>query len=367
MMTTNGTHSAFQSAMLQRVSRTYALTIPQLPDGLREVITNAYLLCRIADTIEDEPDLSPSRMQEFLELFLEVVEGRAEAEPFARELRTRLSHATPAEEHDLVAETARVVRITHGFRAAQRRPLERCLRIMAHGMVEFRPLRANGGLKDMQHLKSYCYHVAGGVGEMLADLYCDHSPEIAARRDELNSLSVWYGEGLQMTNVLKDVWEDYRRGVCWLPRDVFGGAGVDLRKLSTERRKPGFAMGLDELVAATHGHLDMGLRFILAIPAQETGIRRHMLWTLGLAVLTLRRVHSCRRFRAAGEIRLSPLAVRAMLAGATAAAHSDVALRAFFNTLTRRLGAEPTGDGRPRTGNDGRALSGDVAVTSDPA
>ena len=338
MTTANGTHFAFQSGMLKRVSQTYALTIPQLPDGLREVVTNAYLLCRIADTIEDEPALSPSAMQEFLGRFLEVVEGRAEAEPFARKLGACLSPATTAAgEHDLVAETARVVRITHGFRAAQRRPIERCLGVMSNGMVKFRPFAANGGLEDMGHLDSYCYHVAGVVAEMLADLYCDHSPEIEARRHDLFALAVSYGQGLQMTNILKDVWEDYRRGVCWLPGDVFRGAGVDLRKLAAERREAGFARGLDELVAVTRGHLDRGLRFILVIPAQETGIRRHMLWTLGLAALTLRQVHSSRRFRAAGEIRLSPLAVRAMFAAASAFSHSDSGLRAFFNGLTRRL------------------------------
>ena len=337
-MTATGTHFAFQSAMLKRVSQTYALTIPQLPDGLREVVTNAYLLCRIADTIEDEPALSSSGMEEFLGCFLEVVEGRAEAEPFARKLGACLSPAaTAAGEHDLVAETARVVRITHGFREAQRRAIERCLGVMSSGMVEFRPFGAGGGLRDMRHLDSYCYHVAGVVAEMLADLYCDHSPEIEARRDELFSLAVSYGQGLQMTNILKDVWEDDRRGVCWLPGDIFRRADVDLRKLAADRRKPGFARGLDELVSATRGHLDGGLRFILVIPAQETGIRRHMLWTLGLAVLTLRRVHSCRRFRAAGEIRLSPLAVRAMFAAASAFSHSDSGLRAFFNGLTRRL------------------------------
>jgi farnesyl-diphosphate farnesyltransferase len=49
----------YQDQILPHVSRTFALTIPQLPLGLRTAVTNAYLLCRIADTIEDEPALSP--------------------------------------------------------------------------------------------------------------------------------------------------------------------------------------------------------------------------------------------------------------------------------------------------------------------
>ena len=43
----------YQDRILPHVSRTFALTIPQLPPALRTPVTNAYLLCRIADTIED--------------------------------------------------------------------------------------------------------------------------------------------------------------------------------------------------------------------------------------------------------------------------------------------------------------------------
>jgi farnesyl-diphosphate farnesyltransferase len=46
-----------QSVHLANVSRTFALTIPLLPLPLRDWVGNAYLLCRIADTIEDDPEL----------------------------------------------------------------------------------------------------------------------------------------------------------------------------------------------------------------------------------------------------------------------------------------------------------------------
>ena len=56
----------YQTDILQGVSRTFALTIPQLPGPLRDVVGNAYLLCRITDTIEDEPSLSPIQKQGLL-------------------------------------------------------------------------------------------------------------------------------------------------------------------------------------------------------------------------------------------------------------------------------------------------------------
>ena len=102
---------AYQAELLQRVSRTFALTIPQLPTGLRDVVENAYLLCRIIDTIEDEPALSARQKRVFWERFIDIVAGRDTVEPFARELGAGLSSSTPTSEHDLIANTARVIRI----------------------------------------------------------------------------------------------------------------------------------------------------------------------------------------------------------------------------------------------------------------
>ena len=47
------TDASYQESILPLVSRTFALTIPELPQPLSGVVTTAYLLCRIADTIED--------------------------------------------------------------------------------------------------------------------------------------------------------------------------------------------------------------------------------------------------------------------------------------------------------------------------
>src|SRR5689334_11543788 len=61
---------AFQARMLAGVSRTFALTIPQLPPELARVVSNAYLLCRIVDTIEDEPGISPAMKRELCAEFV---------------------------------------------------------------------------------------------------------------------------------------------------------------------------------------------------------------------------------------------------------------------------------------------------------
>jgi farnesyl-diphosphate farnesyltransferase len=333
----------FQAAMLRRVSRTFALTIPQLPDRLCDVVSNAYLLCRIADTIEDEPELSLRQKQAFSERLVEVVAGRDAPGPFAQDLASSLSSSTSAAERDLACGAARVLRITYGLRARQRRALERCLEIMTRGMVEFQRLATPGGLLDLAQMDRYCYCVAGVVAETLVELFCDYSSVIDERRDELLARSVSYGQGLQMTNILKDIWDDSRRGTCWLPRSVFEASGFDLQALSGGQAHPGFARGLAKLVAITRGHLVEGLRFILLIPARETGIRRHLLWTLGLSTLTLRRLHSTPSFRQGQEVTLSRSSIGTVMLLTSSLTRSDAALKLLFAAATRVLPRpEPT-------------------------
>ncbi|MCY4428614.1 MAG: phytoene/squalene synthase family protein [Halieaceae bacterium] len=324
---------AYQEEILQGVSRTFALTIPQLPGSLRYVVSNAYLLCRITDTIEDEPALSLEQKQIFSERFIEVVAGREPAQPFADELGALLSSSTTATEHNLIANSARVIRTTNRFRETQRKALERCVRIMSRGMVEFQQTACLDGLDDLPHLDRYCYHVAGVVGEMLTELFCDYSEEIAERREQLLALAVSFGQGLQMTNILKDIWDDQCRGVCWLPRDVFVAAGYDLRSLSTGQTGPGFVKGLHELLAVARHHLANALEFIMVIPSSETGIRRHCLWALGMAVLTLRRIHAKPQFKNGQEVKISRYSVRAVTAATSILVRSNMALRFVFKLL----------------------------------
>ena len=332
---------AYQTEALRGVSRTFALTIPQLPGPLRDVVGNAYLLCRITDSIEDEPGLTPPQKRQFAGRFVDVVEGRADAEDFARELGASLSPSTTASERDLVANTPTVIRITKGFGEGQRRALARCVRIMAEGMSEFQQLDTSGGLRDLQELDRYCYVVAGVVGEMLTELFCDYSEEIGERRDDLMPLAVSFGQALQMTNILKDVWEDLRRGACWLPRDVFLRVGFDLRGLPGGRDDPAFGRGLAELVGIARGHLADALRFVQLVPARETGIRRHCVWALGMAVLTLRRIHATPGYRSGQEVKISRRSVGAVTTWGSLAARWNPALGLLFGALARGLPVPP--------------------------
>jgi farnesyl-diphosphate farnesyltransferase len=335
------TDEVYQDQILPYVSRTFALTIPQLPPALRTAVTSAYLLCRIADTVEDEPALSAADTHVFLQRFKAVVALHEDPEALASALGRRLSESTLAKEIELVLNMARVIRITARLEPAQRAAIERCVHLMCDGMPHFQRTASLRGLPSMRDLDDYCYYVAGVVGEMLTELFCVHSPEIARNRAALAERAVSFAQGLQMTNILKDVWEDRSRGACWLPQDLFSRYGVDLAKLSAENSDARFAAGMRELVGIAHAHLCNALDFTLYIPAREAGIRRFCLWAVGLAVLTLRRIHANPGFTASAEIKISRSAVRATRLLTGIALGNDWLLRRLFRAAAHGLPLAP--------------------------
>jgi farnesyl-diphosphate farnesyltransferase len=72
----------FATAVLPEVSRTFAISIRFLPGVLGRAVLTAYLLCRIADTIEDDGAAAPERKAELLDAFLRCLADRDAAEAF---------------------------------------------------------------------------------------------------------------------------------------------------------------------------------------------------------------------------------------------------------------------------------------------
>jgi farnesyl-diphosphate farnesyltransferase len=321
---------AYQRGVLPGVSRTFALTIPVLPDALAVVMTNAYLLCRIADTIEDDPGLKPEQKSQFHTRFIAVVKGAHAAEEFARDLAPLLSERILPAEHDLVRNTPAVIRVTHGFSGEERAALTRCVAIMCRGMPEFQRNKSLRGLEDLDELAEYCYYVAGVVGEMCTELFCLHCPELAAKREHMLRLAVSFGQGLQMTNILKDIWEDRQSGACWLPRSVFARGALDLERLEAWHTQPAFRDGLHELIGVGHAHLRNALEYTCLIPKREAGIRRFCLWAIGLAVLTLRNIYRNPTFRSGNEVKVSRRTVKATVLTTNLTLMSNRALKLMF-------------------------------------
>ena len=331
----------YQDYILQGVSRTFALTIPQLPPGLREQVGNAYLLCRLADTIEDDPDMPFADKRDFSDRLVAVIEAPEQSPALARDLSAVLARNTPVAEQDLVAHTERVIRVTRSFSQTQRAAISRCVRIMTQGMAHYQERPPRHGLDDLPALNDYCYYVAGVVGEMLTQLFCDylrnHSETALKPEPEMMRLAVSFGQGLQMTNILKDIWDDKERNICWLPRRLFEQRGLSLDQLKAVRTSPVFAEGMRELVSIAHSHLRQALEYTLAIPAREPELRRFCLWCIGLAVMSLRKIHRRPDFTAGAQVKISRSTLYSTVWFCNSFAHSDRMLRGLFRAAALGL------------------------------
>ncbi|TAM99136.1 MAG: squalene/phytoene synthase family protein [Rhodanobacteraceae bacterium] len=328
---------AYQERILPAVSRTFALTIPQLDPRLRTVIANAYLLCRIADTIEDEHALPGDVKQQFHDRFTRVVGSTEDPASFARDLAPLLKGNTLATERDLVAHTPDIIEVTDGFNLTQRESLARCIRVMCTGMPRFERDASTAGLADMREMDRYCYYVAGIVGQTLTELFCDYSPRIAEQRAAMSSLDVSFGQGLQMTNILKDFWEDRDRGVCWMPHDLFARAGINLEDIRRSNVPAAFGRAYAQLIGVAHSHLRNALDYTLLIPEKEVGIRRFCLIALGLAMRTLASILAKPEFTAGAQVKVSRQVVKKVVIATRLFAGYSRVLQRWFARMAEGL------------------------------
>ncbi|KAF3981713.1 MAG: phytoene/squalene synthase family protein [Methylococcales symbiont of Hymedesmia sp. n. MRB-2018] len=327
----------FQAILLEGVSRTFALTIPQLPNKLYPAVANAYLLCRIVDTIEDEVSLNTQQKEYFCSAFIDIVKTGNNADAFAKELAPLLSEQTIPAEHSLIQLTDRVITITHSFASEQIEALSCCVETMAKGMPTFQALDLSAGLNTMADMDNYCYYVAGCVGEMLAKLFCHYSADINIHKAELLTLSTSFGQGLQMTNILKDIWDDAQRGVCWLPQDIFTETGFDLKNLTAETNDENFRLGLAHLISIAQQHLHNALKYTQLLPSNETGIRNFCLWALGMAVLTLNNIKKNLDFNHSDQVKITRKDVKKTILASKLTARSNILLSLLFNLTSRNL------------------------------
>lgn len=327
----------FQFELLHGVARTFALTIPQLPAELVDVVANAYLLCRIADTIEDETGIDTAQKCALAEQFIDVVAGQASAEDFAQRFTSMLSARRLPAEKQLIQHASRVVGITHEFNTAQQAALTSCVTVMSKGMVYYQANASLGGLLSMNQFNNYCYHVAGVVGEMLTALWCEAVPEMMPHQDRLQQLAVSFAQGLQMTNVLKDIWEDYRRGVCWLPRDIFKQAGFNLDHLAERHQSEAFERGMKQLIQISRAHLDNAVAYLELVPPRQTGIRKFCLWAIAMALLTMANIYRRPNFDSGDQVKISRFSVLSVIGVSRFVVSSQRLSEYFLNFCARRL------------------------------
>jgi farnesyl-diphosphate farnesyltransferase len=221
--------------LLTRTSRTFALAIPELPEPTRREVEIAYLLFRIADTFEDATLWSPARKTAALAEFEALVAEDPEADAIAL---ARAWHDDPPVEHEgyveLLGRTDDVLAALAELRPGAQRVIRRHVARTARGMADYARRDGELDLQTLEELRDYCYVVAGIVGEMLTELFVLERPELSAAAPGLETRARYFGEGLQLTNIVKDAAGDVEEGRSFLPsgtshKEVFALAREDLR------------------------------------------------------------------------------------------------------------------------------------------
>ncbi len=87
--------------------------------------------------------------------------------------------------------------------------------------------------RDWQELRLYCHRVAGVVGQLSAGIFGYTQPQTLEYAEHL-------GLAFQMTNIIRDVGEDARRGRIYLPLDELAKFGVNVEQLLAAKHTPQF-------------------------------------------------------------------------------------------------------------------------------
>jgi geranylgeranyl pyrophosphate synthase/phytoene/squalene synthetase len=321
--------AAFELKMLPEVSRTFALSIEALPAPLRDAVRTAYLLCRIVDTIEDDPRIELERRNALFGAFRDLLRGTGDVEAF----RNAPEWRAPGADAELCRGAHHVFdsfgRLDPGMQAAIRPSVLE----MAEGMQQYRSRVARDGqvrIRDFEDLDRYCYFVAGTVGRLLTGLFLRFAPpNEPGLGSELERKAVPFGQGLQLVNVLKDVDADLARGVCFVPEvllEEHGLSRAEFEALDPAARRPVWR----KVAERARGHLEDAVEYTLAWPAEGPGraVRFFCAVPLGLALATLAVLETD-----PARSKIDRARVLAIFSDAREAAGDDGRLRAFFAAL----------------------------------
>ncbi len=277
---------------LPKVSRTFAPTIRLLPKGLEIPVTVAYLLCRIADTIEDSPRLSLREKDQMLTLFNRLFsEHQSPDAPFWKEVSC-FAGETPDDE--LVRNSRRIFAVYNTFSPVLQKHIGKWVVEMSRGMQQFAQSSFKprfSFLKSMQELDEYTYYVAGTVGYLLTELFSFYSTKITPRiKHRLEQLAESFGKGLQLVNIIRDMTTDLRRGQSYIPDELLKKYQLTHSSIFEKENAARAEMMFNELIENAVAHLDRALDYILLIPKEETRIRLFCMLPLFWALRTLEKI-----------------------------------------------------------------------------
>ena len=271
-----------QYEMLRQVSRTFALSVEQLPRTLRDILTISYLLFRVSDCLEDHEAMEVERKVQLLRLWARVLSREVSPE----NLTARVSDLDHRDPEVYVAQHAGEI-----IEQLDRFPSEIQEAIRLHvigtslGMARW---QAHGPfVEDEEALDDYMHQVAGRVGYLLTDVFAWYSPTIRRCKTQLMPQAREFGLALQTVNVIRGMRKDYERGWVFVPRTFYEQVGLTRDGLFDPANAELALKVVDMLADKAERHLRYGTSYIVAFPRRQHRIRLACMWPYFFAVKTL--------------------------------------------------------------------------------
>jgi farnesyl-diphosphate farnesyltransferase len=332
--------------ILKPVSRSFYLTLAVLPVGLRGPMGLAYLLARAADTIADTRLVPRTDRLLHLDKFREALDAPVSSgSPDVAPDLTGWQHTSA--ERQLLTRLPECVALYRELPDADRGRIHSLLFTLTDGMqAELRtfPGEDEGrivALASRADLDRHTYYAAGCVGEFWTEMAMAHRPTCHSWNAEcMKQRGVRFGQGLQMTNVLRDLAQDLRIGRCFLPREDLAALGLTPKDLLDPAVIARLRPLLRELLGRTLESLAEGWAYTLTIPPGEMRLRLACIWPLFIGLRTLHGIWETTNLLDPGvRVRVSRPAVYAILARSSALAWSDHALDRYYRALHGRIAA----------------------------
>lgn len=128
--------------------------------------------------------------------------------------------------------------------------------------MDAQPLR----FRTYDELEPYCHRVASSVGLMCAEIFGYSDPAVLTYARDL-------GVALQLTNILRDVGVDYRRGRLYLPTEALAAAGASEADIAREVAHGGGGVQTEAVRAALRAHATLAREFfakaVMALPQRD--------------------------------------------------------------------------------------------------
>ncbi|MEY7848009.1 phytoene/squalene synthase family protein [Natrarchaeobius sp. A-rgal3] len=254
------------------VSRTFSITIDRLEEPMARHICLGYLLCRIADTIEDAGHIPPGTQAELLTEYdrlldpaddLAVSSFMDDVEPWIPD--------DPNDDWTVVAETPRVLQTFESLEDEPREIMREPVRELVDGMAMFTARYADEGglrLQTLEELEEYCWYAAGTVGTLITGLVArGASPE---RAEEMRANARSFALLLQLVNIAKDVDTDYREeNNVYLPAEWLEEENVEIERVTHEENHSGVTNVIRRVTGRAETYLDDAQRYLEVVPEQH--------------------------------------------------------------------------------------------------